>query len=70
MPQVLQGGVPARVLVEDSEWARAAEVALRTWRASLFGRMASQYKELERRESQDGLNPLGRRVLHVWGVPL
>ena len=58
--QALGGGVPTRVLVEDSEWGRAAEAALRTWRASLFGRMASQYKDLEREQSKNGSVAIGR----------
>ena len=49
-----------RVLVEESAWARQAEEKLRTWRASLFGRMATQYKELERKHSNNGSLLVGR----------
>ncbi|KAL4445799.1 hypothetical protein ABPG77_008998 [Micractinium sp. CCAP 211/92] len=49
-----------RILVEDSEWARQAEEALRTWRGTLFGRMATQYKELERQRSNNGSLLVGR----------
>lgn len=48
------------MLVEDSEWGRAAERALREWRASLFGRMATQYNELERDKSEGGTKPIER----------
>ena len=69
MDGVPDQGVATRVLVEDSEWGRAAERALSEWRASLFGRMAMQYKELERNKSESGTKTIERRAAGglAWG---
>ncbi len=53
-------GAATRVLVEDSEWGRSAERALRKWRSSLFRRMATQYKELERNKTEGGTKDIAR----------
>lgn len=49
----------------DSAWGRAALEKLRSWRSTLFLRMAERYTQEEKTQTAGGIKPFDRRVAGV-----